>query len=133
MEIAVRPSADLGADVILVDAPCSELGALRRGPDARFRIRYADLDRLPRLQREILEGVLQFAKPGGRIVYATCTIRSQENEEVALGFEGDHSELVREPVGTAPDGFFRTFPHREGTDGFFAARWIVSGATDDAR
>ena len=127
VEIAERPPRDLRADVVLVDAPCSGLGILRRGPDARFRI--GDVAPLPRLQREILEAVLPLARPGGRIVYATCTIRSEENEEVALAFERDHPELCREP----PDGFFRTFPHRDGTDAFFAARWIVSRGSHAAR
>ena len=66
----------------------------------------------------------------GRIVYATCTIRSEENEEVAMAFERDHPELVRNPASEASDGFFRTYPHREGTDAFFAARWIVSRGSD---
>ncbi|MFL5400879.1 MAG: hypothetical protein ACJ79P_23505, partial [Myxococcales bacterium] len=145
VEIADRPPPDLRADVVLVDAPCSGLGILRRGPDARFRI--GDLEEralpatgegrrpehtiahLPRLQREILDAVLPLARPGGRIVYATCTIRSEENEEVALAFERDHPELVREPQGA----FFRTFPHRDGTDAFFAARWMVSGGSHAAR
>ncbi|MFL5426220.1 MAG: hypothetical protein ACJ783_14390, partial [Myxococcales bacterium] len=124
---------------------CSGLGILRRGPDARFRI--GDLEEralpatgegrrpehtiahLPRLQREILDAVLPLARPGGRIVYATCTIRSEENEEVALAFERDHPELVREPQGA----FFRTFPHRDGTDAFFAARWMVTRGSHAAR
>jgi 16S rRNA (cytosine967-C5)-methyltransferase len=127
VEIAERPPRDLGADVVLVDAPCSELGILRRGPDARFRI--GDVPHLPPLQREILDAVLPLARPGGRIVYATCTIRSEENEEVALAFERDHPELVREPA----DGFFRTFPHRDGADAFFAARWTVSRGSHAAR
>ncbi|MFL5419830.1 MAG: hypothetical protein ACJ79Y_03590, partial [Myxococcales bacterium] len=145
VEIADRPPPDLRADVVLVDAPCSGLGILRRGPDARFRI--GDLEEralpatgegrrpehtiahLPRLQREILDAVLPLARPGGRIVYATCTIRSEENEEVALAFERDHPELVREPQGA----FFRTFPHRDGTDAFFAARWMVTRGSHAAR
>ncbi|MFL5364605.1 MAG: RsmB/NOP family class I SAM-dependent RNA methyltransferase [Myxococcales bacterium] len=145
VEIADRPPPDLRADVVLVDAPCSGLGILRRGPDARFRI--GDLEEralpatgegrrpehtiahLPRLQREILDAVLPLARPGGRIVYATCTIRSEENEEVALAFERDHPELVRESQGA----FFRTFPHRDGTDAFFGARWTVSRGSHAAR
>jgi 16S rRNA (cytosine967-C5)-methyltransferase len=118
VEIATRPPAGLRAGLALVDAPCSELGILRRGPDARFQIQEGELGAFPRLQREILEATLPSLRPGGRLVYATCTIRSEENEEVARAFERDHPELIRQP-----DGFFRTFPHREGTDGFFAARW----------
>jgi 16S rRNA (cytosine967-C5)-methyltransferase len=133
VEVATHPPAGLRADVALVDAPCSELGILRRGPDARFRIKEAELAALPWLQREILEETLPYVRDGGRIVYATCTIRSEENEEVALAFQRDHPELVRDPAGEATDGFFRVFPHREETDGFFAARWIVSRGSDAAR
>jgi 16S rRNA (cytosine967-C5)-methyltransferase len=118
VEIAARPPRGLRADAVLVDTPCSELGVLRRGPDARFRIREESFETLPRLQREILETALPFVRPGGRLVYATCTIRSEENEDVARAFERAHPGLTREP-----DAFFRTFPHREGTDAFFAARW----------
>jgi 16S rRNA (cytosine967-C5)-methyltransferase len=126
VEIPDRPPGHLQADAVLVDAPCSELGVLRRGPDVRFRIHEEELRALPGLQREILEAALPFVRPGGRIVYATCTIRSEENDEVAWAFERDHPALVR-------DGpFFRTFPHREGTDGFFAARWRVARGCDAA-
>jgi 16S rRNA (cytosine967-C5)-methyltransferase len=128
VEIATRPPAGLRADLALVDAPCSELGILRRGPDARFRIREGDLDDFPRLQLEILEATLPSVRTGGRLVYATCTIRSEENGDVAAAFERDHPELVREP-----GGFFHTYPHREGTDAFFAARWIVSESSNAAR
>ena len=130
VEIATRPPAGLRACVALVDAPCSELGILRRGPDARFRIDEGELATLPRLQRGILEETLPHVRDRGRIVYATCTIRSEENEEVAMAFERDHPELVRNPASEASDGFFRTYPHREGTDAFFAARWIVSRGSD---
>ena len=133
VEISSRPPVGLRAAVALVDAPCSELGILRRGPDARFHIQEGELRAFPPLQREILEETLPSVRPGGRIVYATCTIRSEENEEVAVRFERDHPELVREAAGEGPDGFFRTYPHREGTDAFFAARWIVSGGSDAAR
>jgi len=134
IEIGTRPLAGLHADVVLVDAPCSELGILRRGPDARFRIEEDHLGAFPRLQREILEQTLPCVRSGGRLVYATCTIRCEENEEVARSFERDHPELARDVAGIeSPDGFFRTFPHREGTDAFFAARWTVSRGSDAAR
>jgi 16S rRNA (cytosine967-C5)-methyltransferase len=134
IEIGTRPPAGLHADVVLVDAPCSELGILRRGPDARFRIEEDHLGAFPRLQREILEQTLPCVRSDGRLVYATCTIRCEENEEVARSFERDHPELARDVAGIeSPDGFFRTFPHREGTDAFFAARWTVSRGSDAAR
>jgi 16S rRNA (cytosine967-C5)-methyltransferase len=111
IEIVDRPRE---ADRVLVDAPCSELGILRRGPDARWRIDPALLRSLPAVQRELLEVAAPLARK--RLVYGTCTINRAENEEVAARFERDHPELQR--VET-----FRSLPHIEGTDGFFAAVW----------
>jgi 16S rRNA (cytosine967-C5)-methyltransferase len=117
---------------VLVDAPCSELGALRRGPDLRFRIDPAAFPGLPALQLSILAGAARHVRPGGRLVYATCTLRREENEEVALAFEALHPDFARRPAlpsGPAVDGtgLLRTWPHRHGTDGFFAAGWIRAG------
>lgn len=102
------------ADCVLVDAPCSELGALRRGPDARWRIDPASLNDLPRLQRELLETAAPLARR--RLVYATCTLSSAENELVATAFERGRSDLRRTTT-------FSTSPHEDGTDGFFAVVW----------
>lgn len=102
------------ADRVLVDAPCSELGILRRGPDARWRIQEADLSAFPPLQSALLETAALTAKK--RIVYATCTIHRGENEEVAQAFESAHPEFRRAAT-------LRLLPHRDGTDGFFAAAW----------
>jgi 16S rRNA (cytosine967-C5)-methyltransferase len=104
-------------DRVLVDAPCSELGALRRGPDLRFRIDPASFAALPPLQLSILERATGHVRPGGRLVYATCTLRREENEEVAVAFEQRRSDFTRS------DHFLRLWPHRHGTDGFFAAAW----------
>jgi 16S rRNA (cytosine967-C5)-methyltransferase len=111
IEIVERPRA---ADHVLVDAPCSELGTLRRGPDARWLIDPRTLTSLPRLQRELLEAAAPLARK--RLVYATCTIHRAENDGLAAAFERDHRKLRR--VTT-----FRALPHRDGTDGFFAAVW----------
>ena len=102
------------AECVLVDAPCSELGTLRRGPDARWRIDPGSLREFPKLQRELLETAAPLASR--RLVYATCTIHRAENEDLAGGFERAHPELRR--IAT-----WRTLPHRDGTDGFFAAVW----------
>ena len=123
-----EPLPGLLAGRVLVDAPCSELGALRRGPDLRFRLDPASFDRFPPLQRALLESAARHLGPRGRLVYATCTLRREENEEVALGFERDHPDLarVRPAVNSSllgADGFLRAWPHRHGTDGFFAAAW----------
>jgi 16S rRNA (cytosine967-C5)-methyltransferase len=104
-------------DRVLVDAPCSELGALRRGPDQRFRIDPASFEALPALQLGILERAAAHVRPGGRLVYATCTLRREEDEEVAGAFEGRRTDFTRS------EPFLRLWPHRHGTDGFFAAAW----------
>ncbi|HEY6911181.1 MAG TPA: RsmB/NOP family class I SAM-dependent RNA methyltransferase [Myxococcales bacterium] len=106
--------APVAADRVLVDAPCSELGTLRRGPDARWRIDAARLPSFPPLQRQLLETAAALARQ--RIVYATCTVRRAENEEVALAFERAHPELRR-------TGTLHLLPHVDGTDGFFAVAW----------
>jgi len=111
IEILDRPRA---ADRVLVDAPCSELGVLRRGPDARWRIDPGMLASLPRLQRELLEVAAPLARK--RLVYATCTVNRAENEEVAAAFEHAHPDFLRAST-------FRTLPHLDGTDGFFGAVW----------
>lgn len=110
------PPESLRVPKVLVDAPCSELGALRRGPDLRWRLEPEDFASLPALQRELLERGLLHLAPKGRLVYATCTFRQVENEGVASPFERAHPELRR--VQT-----LELWPHRDGTDGFFAAVW----------
>jgi 16S rRNA (cytosine967-C5)-methyltransferase len=106
--------APVPADRVLVDAPCSELGTLRRGPDARWRIEAGALSVHPPLQRELLETAARCAKK--RIVYATCTLNRAENEDLAARFDALHPELER--VREA-----RFLPHLHGTDGFYAAVW----------
>jgi 16S rRNA (cytosine967-C5)-methyltransferase len=120
-------------DRILVDAPCSGLGALRRNPDARWRVRPEDLGTLAKIQRKILESAAAVLRPGGSLVYSTCTITPEENELVIQGFmatrkgwsiasrqdaPADVQELIDE------DGFMRLLPHRHDMDGFFAVRLI---------
>jgi|CXWL01.1.fsa_nt_gi 16S rRNA (cytosine967-C5)-methyltransferase len=116
-------------DAVLVDAPCSELGALRRGPDKRFLLDPASLSSWPEKQRAILDAASTYVRPGGRLIYATCTFASEENEQVARGFEADHRAFIRQRPPLDPslltrDDFLRTYPHRHDTDGFFAATWV---------
>jgi 16S rRNA (cytosine967-C5)-methyltransferase len=116
----------LRATHVLVDAPCSALGALRRGPDVRWRISPDSLGAFPRLQRELLDVAALHTAPGGRLVYATCTVRQAENQEVVQRFLGAHPEFTRERA-SVPDGLrseqgdLVALPHRHGTDGFYAA------------
>lgn len=118
----------LAVDRALVDAPCSELGALRRGPDARWRLDPASFAALPAVQLGILVRAARHVRPGGTLAYATCTFRRDEDEAVALAFEAAEPSFERTaPHAPAavltPEGFLRTWPHRHGTDAFFAAAW----------
>jgi 16S rRNA (cytosine967-C5)-methyltransferase len=123
------PPAALAVDAALVDAPCSALGPLRRGPDLRWRLDPAAFPALPPLQGVLLARAARHVRPGGRLVYATCTFRREENEEVALRFEREHPAFRRTPPEVDPslvteDGFLRTWPHGHGLDGFFAAVYV---------
>lgn len=119
------------ADRVLCDVPCSGIGTLRRNPEARWRLQPADLDELPTLQRAILERYAPLVAPGGRLVYATCTVERAENDAVVDGFLAAHPAFVEVPakeiLGRARaeaigDGTrLRLFPHVHDTDGFFAA------------
>ncbi len=110
------PPPELRADRVLVDAPCSELGALRRGPDQRFRIAPATFPSLERLQLELLRRGACHVRAGGTLTYATCTIRRAEDEEIARAFEREHAGFTRRCER-------RTWPHREGVDGFYVVTW----------
>lgn len=113
------------ADRVLVDAPCSGLGALRRKPEARWRVTEEHAARLPSVQEEILDRAATLVAPGGRLVYATCTLLRAENQEVVTRFLAAHAdfELVPVPVELAAPGepYLTLTPHRHDTDGFFAA------------
>ena len=118
------------ADVVFVDAPCSGIGALRRNPEARWRLREADLAGFAAKQRGILDGARALLAPGGRLVYATCTLLAVENADVVAGLLGAHPDLARVPLervlgaraAALGDGTsFTVAPHTHGTDGFFAA------------
>lgn len=125
-------------DRILVDAPCSGLGALRRNPDARWRVRPEDLAELAKTQRALIESAAAVLRPGGSLVYSTCTVTPEENEQVIRGFLATRASWRIAPRDTAPealrdlldaDGFLRLLPHRHDTDGFFAAR-LIRGQPD---
>jgi len=114
-------------DRVLVDAPCSNLGVLRRNPDVKWRRTEEDLRRLQAKQRTILEAAASMVKLGGRLVYATCSLEPDENEAVvATLLERNSPWQVDPPEGfpVTPDaaGYVRLFPHVHGTDGFTAIR-----------
>jgi 16S rRNA (cytosine967-C5)-methyltransferase len=114
-------------DRVLVDAPCSGLGTLRRNPDMKWRQSPAAVTELVALQQAILTSAARLLKPGGRLVYATCSLLDSENEGVANAFNVpgfnriDAATLVDPAV--VENGFLRLWPDRHATDGFFAAVW----------
>ena len=99
-----RPEWESAFDRVLVDAPCSGLGILRKKPDIR-RKKADDLFTLPMVQNAILENAARYVRPGGTLLYSTCTILPEENEEVADAFLGTHPEFpgkgffCRSPLG----------------------------------
>jgi 16S rRNA (cytosine967-C5)-methyltransferase len=124
-------------DRVLVDAPCSGLGTLRRNPDLKWRQSPAAVSEMSVKQAAILASAARLVKPGGRLVYATCSLLQQENEAVAQEFTSAHATAFRVlPAAEAlqraqvanPDSLtqgdhLRLWPHRHATDGFFAAVW----------
>lgn len=126
-------------DRVLVDAPCSGLGTLRRHPDLKWRQSEASIAGFAKQQAAILEQAGRLLKPGGRLVYATCSLLRSENEEVADAFTQGHTYFKPLDVPTLLEGlgvdralelcsgpYLRLWPHRHQTDGFFAATWIRS-------
>ncbi len=113
-------------DRVLVDAPCSGTGTLRRNPEIRWRIQNSDIEALAAQQKKILACAAQALRQGGRLLYSTCSIEVEENEAVVDDFLSRNrcfrqlSVNVPEPLKTA-SGFARTWPQRDGADGFFVA------------
>ncbi|HPI73233.1 MAG TPA: 16S rRNA (cytosine(967)-C(5))-methyltransferase RsmB [bacterium] len=126
---ALRPPLR-SADVVLLDAPCSGLGVLRRKPDLRWRRRPADIAELVVLQKKLLHQAAELVAKNGVLVYSTCTIHPPENQEMIAWFLHSHPgwALLRAEKTEAPracvsaDGFVETWPHRHGMDGSFAAK-----------
>lgn len=119
-------------DRVLVDAPCSNLGVLRRNPDVKWNRDESDLARLAEKQRGILAAAAALARPGGRLVYATCSLEPEENDLIVRGFLDGHPDWTVDPpaefpVAPDPDGFIRCLPHVHGTDGFTAVRLARAG------
>lgn len=128
--------ADLGfiktADAVLIDAPCSGFGTLRRHPDIRWNKTLEQVRSLSERQYSLLRNAAQHIKPGGILVYSTCSIEPIENEEVVQRFLTDFPMWTVEnakhflpdipPSVITPQGFVQTFPHEHGIDGTFAAR-----------
>lgn len=113
-------------DTVLVDAPCSGLGIIRKKPDARYK-RLDDLFALPVIQAAILDNAAAYVQPGGVLVYSTCTILPEENQQVTDAFLAEHPVFCREPfrlpepVGET-QGQLTLWPQRHDTDGFYICR-----------
>jgi 16S rRNA (cytosine967-C5)-methyltransferase len=117
-------------DVVLVDVPCTGTGTFRRHPDARWRLKASDLAVLPALQRAILRAGADVVRPGGLLVYSTCSLELEENDDQVTTFLADHPDwkLEAPPDGVVPEtvldrGMLRVLPQAHGTDGAFAARF----------
>ena len=124
-------------DRVLVDAPCSGLGTLRRNPDLKWRQSPQAVKELQVKQTAILASAARLLKPGGRLVYATCSLLASENEAIAEAFTAEHGQQFEvlpalqalqaarvegaESLVSGP--YLRLWPHRHQTDGFFAAVW----------
>lgn len=123
-------------DRVLVDAPCSGLGTLRRNPDLKWRQSPQAVAELKVKQEAILASAARLLKPGGRLVYATCSLLDAENEAIAAAFGAAHPQFAALPAEElltkahveragelVENGYLRLWPHRHATDGFFAAVW----------
>lgn len=125
-EINVPP-----ADKVLIDAPCSGFGVLRKKPDIKWKRQPEDIPRLAEQQARLLDQAVRLLKTGGALVYSTCTIEPEENEMTIRSFLDRHpnftldnpEKFVNKAV-TTPEGFIATFPHKHQLDGSFAARLI---------
>ena len=127
-----HPGDVLGEMSLLLDAPCSGLGTLRRDPDIRWRRSEADLATLAATELAMLRRAAEVVKPGGRLVYATCSSEPEENEQVVSEFLAGRPDFAPVPVRLPGDlavfitreGHFRTFPFRDRLEPFFAAMLV---------
>jgi 16S rRNA (cytosine967-C5)-methyltransferase len=126
---AIRP-----VDFVLIDVPCTGTGTLRRHPDGRWRLKPSDLAVLGALQRSIFRAAAQVVRPGGLLVYSTCSLEPEENDAQLESFLAENPgwRLEPPPEGTVPAtvldaGRLRVLPQRHGIDGAFAARLRRTG------
>jgi len=116
-----RPELEKRFDVVIADVPCSGLGVIRKKPDIRFK-KPEDIEGLPEIQLAILTNLAKCCKPGGTVLYSTCTVLKRENGDVVRRFLNENSGFRLEPFDMSEDGMVTLYPHIHGTDGFFIAR-----------
>ena len=122
-----RDEWECAFDLVVADVPCSGLGVIRKKPDIRFKD-MQPLEDLPEVQKRILDNVSRYVKPGGVLLYSTCTLLERENEHIVADFLEKHKDFTSEqfqlpePIGAVADGQLTLWPHRNNTDGFFFAR-----------
>ena len=121
---AIRP-----VDAVLIDVPCTGTGTFRRHPDARWRLKISDFAVMAALQKVIIRAAAEVVKPGGLMIYSTCSLEPEENDDQVTAFLADNLNWIIEPPpegSISPDlldrGKLRVLPHRHNTDGAFAAR-----------
>ncbi|MEH2922867.1 16S rRNA (cytosine(967)-C(5))-methyltransferase RsmB [Samsonia erythrinae] len=114
-------------DRILLDAPCSATGVIRRHPDIKWLRRDSDIDELVSLQKEILDAVWPHLKAGGTLVYATCSVLPQENNQQIAHFLSRHTDAALVDTGTKTNPGIQILPHNDGGDGFFYAKLVKNG------
>ncbi len=120
------PEFEQGFDLVIADVPCSGLGVIRKKPDIRYKDP-KEFDALPAIQTAILRNVSRYVKPGGTLLYSTCTIRPEENFDVCAAFLRENTEFTCEDFnlpdgGKCSGGMLQLWPQRNGTDGFFIAK-----------
>jgi 16S rRNA (cytosine967-C5)-methyltransferase len=126
------PFPDESFDRVLLDAPCSGTGTLRRNPEIRYRLQPEDINELAEQQKQMLVWAAAVVRPGGRLLYSTCSVEPEENEQVVNHFASANPDFQRLDLSTAFSSFslqaasLRLWPHRQGCDGFFIAgfQWI---------
>jgi len=122
--VCCRPLVGV-ADAVIADVPCSGFGTMRKNPDVRYKTD-EETAGLPKIQLAILKNAAGYVKPGGVLLYSTCTLLQRENEDVVRAFLAEnphwHPEPFSLPGADAPGGMKTFWPHRDGTDGFFAAK-----------
>jgi 16S rRNA (cytosine967-C5)-methyltransferase len=111
---------------VLVDAPCSGVGVWRRNPDARWKHLGPGLEELVPLQANILDSAARLVKAGGVLVYATCSLLPDENEQQIEKFLAEHPDFSLVPCGLEGEDYLVLTPARHQTDGFFAAKMVRS-------